>query len=123
MLKDLLAKVKGKFNAKKTAKSYTKKAELTPKEIATKKGEPYIEVLTTQVNKDNIRNGFFELDWNEQFIVQLKQEGYGFDGDKDEEIVDRWFREVCRNVVAEEEMDVEVRTGNLNVENVKKDNE
>ena len=123
MLKDLIAKVKGHFNKKDIAKSYSKKKELTPKEIATKKGEPYIEVLTTQVNKDNIRNGFFELDWNEQFIVQLKREGYGFDGDKDEEIVDRWFREICRNVVAEEEMDVEVRTGNLNVDAVKKDNE
>ena len=32
-------------------------------------------------------------------MLQLKQEGYGADGDLDEEIVDRWFRELCANVV------------------------
>jgi len=38
------------------------------KEIATKKGKAWVAVLDTQVNPDNIRNGFFELDWNNQFI-------------------------------------------------------
>ena len=59
----------------------------TPKEIASKKGEPWVAVLETHINKDNIRNGFFELDWNDQFVAKLKQEGYGFEGDPDEEIV------------------------------------
>ena len=35
-----------------------------PKAAATAKGEAYIAVIDTQVNPDNIRNGFFELDWN-----------------------------------------------------------
>jgi hypothetical protein len=82
-------------------------AKLTPKERANAKGEPYVAVLDTHVNKENVRNGFFELDWNEQFVLQLKQEGYGFDGDPDEEIVDRWFRDLARNMLAEEGMPTE----------------
>ena len=54
-------------------------AKLTPKERATKKKEPWVAVLDTHVNKDNIRNGFFELDWNEFFIEELKKSGYGFE--------------------------------------------
>jgi len=76
-------------------------AKSTPKERATARGEPYVAVLDTHVNKDNIRNGFFELDWNHEFIVQLKQAGYGFEGDPEEEIVDRWFRDLASNMLAE----------------------
>ncbi len=76
-------------------------AKLTPKERATAKGEPWVAVLDTKVNKDNVRNGFFELDWNEHFITELKKSGYGFDGDPDEEIVDRWFRDLAANMLAE----------------------
>ena len=76
-------------------------AKMSPKERATRKGEAWVSVLDTHVNKDNIRNGFFELDWNPEFIVQLKQAGYGYDGDPEEEIVDRWFRDLARNMLAE----------------------
>jgi alkylation response protein AidB-like acyl-CoA dehydrogenase len=90
-------------------------AKMTPKERATAKGEPWVSVLDTHVNKDNIRNGFFELDWNDLFIVQLKQAGYGFDGDPDEEIVDRWFRDIVRNMLADEGMDTSRGAGYINV--------
>lgn len=90
-------------------------AKMTPKERATAKGEPWIAVLDTHVNKDNIRNGFFELDWNDQFVLQLKQEGYGFDGDPDEEIVDRWFRDIVRNMLSEEGQDITRGSGYINV--------
>lgn len=83
------------------AKRQEELAKLTPKERATAKGEPWVAVLDTHVNKENIRNGFFELDWNDEFIVQLKQAGYGFEGDPDEEIVDRWFRDLAVNMLAE----------------------
>lgn len=83
------------------AKRQEELAKLTPKERATAKGEPWVAVLDTHVNKDNIRNGFFELDWNEEFVVQLKKAGYGYDGDPDEEIVDRWFRDLARNMLSE----------------------
>ena len=90
-------------------------AKMTPKERATAKGEPWVAVLDTHVNKDNIRNGFFELDWNEEFVLQLKQAGYGFDGDPEEEIVDRWFRDLARNVLAEEGQDTSRGAGYINV--------
>ena len=86
-------------------------AKATPKERATARGEPWVAVLDTHVNKDNIRNGFFELDWNPEFIVQLKQAGYGFDGDPEEEIVDRWFRDLAGNMLAEAGQDPQKTIG------------
>jgi hypothetical protein len=109
--------------AKKLAVEQEELAKLTPKERATRKNEPWISVLNTHVNKDNVRNGFFELDWNEQFVLQLKQEGYGADGDPDEEIVDRWFRELCANVVVDGDYGGPVNTGVIDIQNVKKSNQ
>jgi len=97
------------------------RSKLTAKERATRKEEPYVAVLNTHVNKDNVRNGFFELDWNDHFVLKLKQEGYGYDGDKDEEIVDRWFRELCANVVVDENLP-EVNTGVIDIQSVKRNN-
>ncbi len=97
-------------------------AKLSPKDRATRKKEPWVGVLNTHVNKDNIRNGFFELDWNEYFVLQLKQEGYGADGDLEEEIVDRWFRELCANVVVDGDYGGPVQTGTLDIQTVKKKN-
>ena len=104
------------------AKEAEETAKLSPKDRATKLKEPWVGVLNTHVNKDNIRNGFFELDWNEQFVLKLKQEGYGFDGDKDEEIVDRWFRELCANVVVDGEFGGAVNTGVIDINSVRKNN-
>jgi len=105
------------------AKEEEELARLGPKERATRKKEPWVGVLDTHVNKDNIRNGFFELDWNEHFVLKLKQEGYGADGDKDEEIVDRWFRELCANVVVDGDYGGTVETGTLDIQAVKKNNQ
>ena len=90
-------------------------AKLTPKERATANQEPYIAVLDTKVNPENPRNGFFELDWNEYFIVQLRQAGYGLDGDPDELVVDLWFRDLARNILAEEGQDITRGAGYINV--------
>ncbi len=97
-------------------------AKLAPKDRATRLKEPWVGVLNTHINKDNIRNGFFELDWNDQFVLKLKQEGYGFDGDKDEEIVDRWFRELCANVVVDGDFGGAVNTGVIDINDVRKKN-
>ena len=97
-------------------------AKLSPKDRATKLKEPWVGVLNTHVNKENVRNGFFELDWNDLFVLKLKQEGYGFDGDKDEEIVDRWFRELCANVVVDGDFGGPVETGSLDINTVMKNN-
>jgi hypothetical protein len=98
-------------------------AKMSPKDRATRKKEPWVGVLNTHVNKDNVRNGFFELDWNQYFIVKLKQDGYGVEGDPDEEIIDRWFRELCANVVVDGDYGGPVITGSLDIETVKRNNQ
>jgi hypothetical protein len=103
-----------------SAKEQEELAKLNPKERATRKKEPWVGVLETHVNKDNVRNGFFELDWNELFVLNLRQEGYGADGDKDEEVVDRWFRELCANVVVDGDFGGIVNTGSLDPAAIKK---
>lgn len=119
--------------ATETAKKATEAAEraaeaeaqarLSPKDRATRRKEPWVGVLETHVNKDNIRNGFFELDWNDPFVLKLKQEGYGEDGDKEEEIVDRWFRELCANVVVDGDFGGPINTGVIDINTVKKNNQ
>jgi len=104
------------------AKDSEELAKLTPKDRATRKKEPWVGVLNTHVNKENVRNGFFELDWNDLFVLKLKQEGYGVDGDKDEEIVDRWFRELCANVVVDGDYGGPIETGSLDIKTVMKNN-
>lgn len=101
--------------AKKKAEEEEAIAKMSPKDRATRKGEPWVSVLDTHVNKDNIRNGFFELDWNEQFVLELKRAGYGADGDPDEEIVDRWFRDIVYNMFAEAGIDTGRGAGYINV--------
>lgn len=101
------------------AKKEEELAKMTPKERATAKGEPYIAVLETHVNKENLRNGFFELDWNDEFVLQLRQAGYGFEGDPDEEVVDRWFRTLCKDVAGEDGIDMTDRgAGYINVKKI-----
>jgi len=90
------------------------------KEIATRKKEPWVGVLNTHVNKENVRNGFFELDWNEYFIIQLREQGYGVEGDKDEEVVDRWFRELCANVVVDGDYGGPLNTGSIEPDVIKR---
>ena len=86
-----------------------------PKEYATRRKEPWVSVLDVKVNEDNVRNGFFELDWNKYFIEDLKKAGYGEEGDLEEEIVDRWFRDIVYGMLAEEGMDTNRGAGYINV--------
>jgi hypothetical protein len=79
-----------------------KEAAKSAKEIATEKGEPYIEIVSMNIDPNNLHDGNFELDWNDKFIADLVRHGYMMDPkDTDAEIVDRWFTAVCRNVVLE----------------------
>ena len=72
------------------------------KQIATEKGEPYVAVLSMDVDPNNLHQGAFELDWNEIFVARLIKAGYMMKPtDTDGEIVDRWFQNVCRHVVME----------------------
>lgn len=103
------------LNAAAAAKMAEELAKLGPKERANANKEPYVAVLETHVNDQNPRNGFFELDWNEHFIVQLKSAGYY--GDTDEEIVDKWFQDLCRGIGSEEGVSMDRRgSGYINVQ-------
>jgi hypothetical protein len=78
------------------------KIKKTPKDLATEHGEPWVEVLSMDIDKDNPGNGAFELDWNDKFVANLIRAGYQKDSkDTDADVVDRWFTAVCRNVVLE----------------------
>jgi hypothetical protein len=70
-----------------------------PKILATEKGEPWVSIVSVELDPNNIGNGSFELDWNEFFVMKLLRAGY--QGKDDIQIVDRWFQDVCRNVVLE----------------------
>jgi len=86
-----------------------------PKAYATKRKEPWVNVIDVKVNAENVRNGFFELDWNDYFIAQLVQAGYGVDNDPEEEIVDRWFRDIVHNMLEEGGQDTNRGAGYINV--------
>ena len=97
----------GLFDVFKKKKPEAPKAEPKPKkktekEIATEKGEPYVAILSVELDPENIGNGAFELDWNDKFIANLVRAGYQHKPNEEENvIVDRWFAEVCKNVLSE----------------------
>lgn len=85
-----------KTEAPKPAK---KKSE---KELATERGEPYVAILSMEIDPENMQQGSFELDWNDKFVANLVRAGYQMNPkDTDADIVDRWFTAVCRNIVME----------------------
>jgi hypothetical protein len=107
-----------KAEAEQAAESATKEEELarkSPKDRATAKGEPWINVLDVKINEDNVRNGFFELDWNNYFVEELVKTGYGTEADPEEEIVDRWFRDIVYQMLSEEGLDTDRGSGYINV--------
>jgi len=66
---------------------------LTTKEKATASGEPYINILSMDVDPADINSGAFELDWNEKFILNLVKAGYKYkETDTDIDMVNRWFQ-------------------------------
>ena len=107
--------INGLFGAKpEPAVIKEQKTKKTPKELATERDEPWVEVLSMDIDKDNPGNGAFELDWNDKFLSNLIRAGY--QGKTDQDIVDNWFKAVCRNVIQEnfeqEQADPEIRASN-----------
>jgi len=75
---------------------------LSEKELATQRGEPWVSVLSMDIDPENLHQGSFELDWNDKFVAILVRSGYQMKPtDTDADIVDRWFQNVCRHVVME----------------------
>ena len=105
----MFEKIKNWFNPPVIAKEpepevkkAPKKKELSPKEKATAAGEPYVSILSVDLDPNDINNGAFELDWNDKFVANLIKQGYKIKpDDTDSEIVDRWFQTVCRNIALE----------------------
>ena len=119
-MKNFIKKITGldKVEAEK-AKVESEKMELLkqrdPKDYHTRKKEPWVNVIDVKVNEENVRNGFFELDWNEYFIAQLIEAGYGVENDPEEEIVDRWFRDIVHNMLEADGQDTNRGAGYINV--------
>lgn len=77
--------------------------ELTPKEKATAAGEPWVEVLKFDMDPKDIHTGNFTIDFNDKFVINLIRAGYKVkDTDTDNDIVDRWFTQICRSIVLEQ---------------------
>ena len=97
--------IKKRFAKKQTKEAATPRApkvEKSAKDLATERGEPYVAMLSMEVDPENLHQGSFELDWNEKFVANLVRAGYQMrPDDTDNDIVDRWFQAVCRNVVLE----------------------
>ena len=85
----------------------------TEKEEATKLGKAWVAVLDTQVNPADIKNGFFELDWNNQFIEELLDAGYV--GESAEAIVDSWFKSIVIQMLADEGEDTDRDMGHIKI--------
>ena len=90
------------------------KTKKTPKELATDAGEPWVEVISMDIDPNDPGNGAFELDWNDKFVSNLIRAGY--QGKTDQDLVDNWFKSVCRNIIQEnfeqEQADPEIRASN-----------
>ena len=92
-----------KFFKKKPVEAKTetkpKAKKKSEKELATERGDPYVAILSMDVDPQDLNQGAFELDWNDKFIANLRRAGY--QGKADSDLVDQWFQNVCRNVVLE----------------------
>jgi cell division protein YceG involved in septum cleavage len=119
-IKNTVSKLQGKKEETVTTNEDKRRAILAKeKEEATAKGEPWVAVLDTQLNPDNIKNGFFELDWNNQFIEELLDAGYT--GETNEQIVDGWFKTIAVQILGEQGVETARDMGYINVVPIDKD--
>jgi hypothetical protein len=97
--------LKKRFEKKKPTEAKTetpKPKKKSEKDLATERGEPYVAILSMEIDPENMQQGAFELDWNDKFVSNLIRAGYQMSPkDNDADIVDRWFTAVCRNIVME----------------------
>ena len=98
-LLDNAKRAMGLGKAKKVKTTRTRTANKSAKDKATEAGTPWVDVIGIELDPDNPGNGAFELDWNEHFIKHLWKAGYRDEDEND--MVDRWFQDVCRQVVME----------------------
>ena len=75
------------------------------KEEATEAKEPWVNVIKMGIDPENVVQGYFELDWNDEFVQYLMSQGIA--GDSDEDVVNKWFNAVCRTVLLQEKADLD----------------
>ncbi len=88
-----LDKLKSLNPFKKASKEVTKETAIGP----------WVKVIEVHFDKDNPGRGYFELDWNDDFVGLLGEAGYS--GPNAEAIVDLWFNDLCRSIVLEQELE------------------
>ena len=75
------------------------------KQTANLKKDPWVDVKSVDVNANNPKEGSMELDWNDEFVKMLQSSGYV--GKSDEDVVNKWFNDVCRTVLLQEAEDMD----------------
>ena len=99
-----VAQVVEPVKEKKPRKPKEKKpvVELSAKEKATAAGEPYVNIIKMEIDPKDINSGSVELDFNDKFVLNLIRAGYKMkDTDTDNDIVDRYWVNLCRATVLE----------------------
>jgi hypothetical protein len=77
-------------------KNIFKSKDQVDSEAMKKSNEPWVNVIKAHVDPNDPKQGYFELEWNTAFVLFLRNNGYT--GNNPEEIVDKWFTDLCRNV-------------------------
>ena len=111
----MLNKIRKLFSKPVSEPKVTPKKK-TEKELATERGDPWVSVVAVELDPENVGNGAFELDWNDKFITRLVRAGYK--GKTDQQIVDQWFQDICRNVVMENFEQYEANLPRTDIRNI-----
>lgn len=70
------------------------------KQMATLHNEPWVCMVDMNFNLQNSLEGSFELDWNDQFVKKLEDEGYI--GPTPDSIINQWFMALSKNIALEQ---------------------
>lgn len=81
------------------------------KKEAAPKVEPKVDILKFDFDPNNPRLGSIELDWNSEFVELLTKHGYT--GETEEDIVDKWLNDVCRNIAMNDFQGANVKAPSL----------
>jgi hypothetical protein len=109
-----------KSRAPRKPKVVASPPELSAKDKATAAGEPYVNVVSFEMNAKDIHTGDFTIDFNDKFVLNLIRAGYKIkDTDTDVDIVDRWFTQICRSIVLEQLEQVEADPVNRGADDVR----
>jgi hypothetical protein len=70
------------------------------KQTKTALDEPFVRVVKIETDPRNPAFGGIIFDYNEAFVMQLEEHGYGPHPDQDD-TVNEWFNELCKNIALE----------------------